>query len=245
MDFGRAGYKQTVKLWADTEEEVTIRWYRAAPGAQVFPEAHGFTRPEWTWDRDYRPELPRLGQPEEWDAGANPLGFLGLHFCGRPEAYLGGGRWGEDAPIYVAPDGTSECCGLPGQGAPGPGQGQEIGGVSDQTGGVRLRETVALEDLVGGPSYLADATEKFRVITSLVIYNLSVSSRTFWIWTGPTYPLTADWGTSQGVVIPGRSMHCLCFPKTLAIDQRLYAWMNLADHSLEATVEWSEYDSEV
>lgn len=112
MDWIRTGYRTKMRLWADRPDEVEVRWFRAADGADFFPGAHSFTSRDWL-PFVFKDEPFPVGEvvgPRSWDPGVNLVGYPGRNFCGRPEAYLTGGVTGLDPEIHTTGDGNAPCC---------------------------------------------------------------------------------------------------------------------------------------
>ena len=115
MDMVRHGYKAKMRLWADQPDVWTqVQWFRAAESALDCPGPHGFT--SWTDVPDSDKEEYKTFttgepvQPFRWSNSAVPAPYLGLQYCGRPEALSTGGVTGVDVPMPVLPDGSVACC---------------------------------------------------------------------------------------------------------------------------------------
>lgn len=116
MDVLRFGY--TTYMRTSTEcEPIKVRWYRAAPGAPVYPNAHRFYSRNWKDLWEYPSD--QIGEQTEtccerkvidWYNSAKPPGIItGRTPCGSPTAFHNGG--GPDDPLFVVGDGgASECC---------------------------------------------------------------------------------------------------------------------------------------
>lgn len=113
MDFLRTAYKTTFKWNGSDPHTSTVRWYRAPPGAQVFPGQHRFG--SGNYSRQIGVESPfgeQVQAPRTWDRGAPPCGILGTNFCGSQGQFLSG------APVLATPidsraDGQPACCAGP------------------------------------------------------------------------------------------------------------------------------------
>lgn len=138
-----------MRLWADRPDTVQVRWFFCDTEARLFPFPHRFGARVWRNDKKgwYQPLPP--GAPGElgrgggvYDPGANVIGYRGVNFCGRPQAFLTGGITGVDPEITTSADGSAACCRLA---RPG------IGGVRID-GGARVSTTVAWDgdmDFIG------------------------------------------------------------------------------------------------
>jgi len=110
----RTGYVARMRLWVDSDEEVEVRWFRAAPGALLLPGPHPWGS-WWTWDRKDDPVPPALGEQRyvRYDLGGNDLGYEGTHHCGSAAAVSDGGLHGRDPLITTEAAGWASCCGAP------------------------------------------------------------------------------------------------------------------------------------
>lgn len=120
MDVGRTCGFAMIRFWRNSPLAVRVRWYRAPPGAKVFPGRHMFGLGYWDMDRL---EWPGLGQIEppalKYDTGWTPPTAHGLHVCGRPQDYLDGlDITAAGPPVRYDRWGIPTCC--PGAGAPVP-----------------------------------------------------------------------------------------------------------------------------
>jgi hypothetical protein len=108
----RSFYSTDALCTSDPARKTTIRWYRAPPGALVFPHQHSFSPLLWSDKRTLatRPlgEVP--GAPRKWSNGAPPFPAAGSSFCGQPPWYLTGGPALTD-PRPTDPQGIPVCCG--------------------------------------------------------------------------------------------------------------------------------------
>jgi len=111
MDLIRSAYVTKMKLWADSDEEVEVRWFFADADAKWAPGPHPFGS-WWTWDRKDGVEPGPLGEQRyvRYDRGANDLGYGGSHHCGSDAAFRGGGVHGVDSVITTNADGGADCC---------------------------------------------------------------------------------------------------------------------------------------
>jgi hypothetical protein len=149
LDRIRHCYSSYMRFW-DGENAILVpgRWFRCDLVASVFPHPHAYMSLK-TYDRAYRNDGPGedLREGTEYDKGANPVGYLGLTFCGRPEAFLTGGVSGVDPGIRTDADGWARCCGIR---IPPPG-GMLLGGSAIFSAGAPVVGPGAL--LVGGTGY--------------------------------------------------------------------------------------------
>jgi hypothetical protein len=112
MDYLRTAYSTKMRLWADRPDEVTVNWFRADPGAEVFPGPQSFTSRVWL-DPGYVGIPLAIGEtlaPRPYNLGVNIAGLRGSNHCGRDQAFITGGVTGVDPEIPVLPDGSSACC---------------------------------------------------------------------------------------------------------------------------------------
>lgn len=100
-----------MKLWADSDELVTVRWFRCPPGAQEIPYENHFGSRIW----DYAPRESDLGEVDErplaYDRGINTVGYTGRDFCGSAGAWEEGGDHALDPVIATDDQGAAPCCG--------------------------------------------------------------------------------------------------------------------------------------
>jgi len=116
VDWIRTAYTTRMKLWKDSEETVEVRWFRAEPGAKIFPGVHNFS--SLTWRDEHKPEYrinnTGIGEQTEagrvYDRGQNLNGYDGQRFCGSLKAWREGGVHGTDPPLALDSEGRPACC---------------------------------------------------------------------------------------------------------------------------------------
>ena len=114
VDLLRAGYRTRMRLWADDPDlETEIRWFRTAPGAQLFAGPTAFRSQYFNPEPGPRPLGEVFGAPRVFDKGDNPVGYLGTQFCGREVDWEIGGAFGRSNLIITDPDGWATCCRRP------------------------------------------------------------------------------------------------------------------------------------
>jgi microcystin-dependent protein len=111
MDVLRVGYSTPMRFWLDDQTLINVRWFRANPGAKVFPGDNSFVSSNW----DSLPQFSPVG--EDWprvrnyDRGLNPLGYTGQSFCGDPDVWAHGAIRGVTPLIATDITGWAGCCG--------------------------------------------------------------------------------------------------------------------------------------
>lgn len=113
MDCIRTMYTTTMRVWNDGRPGVPVRWFEPPPSALEFPHPHAFGSLDFVEDKEDDPygigEL--FPHREDYDAGANPVGYLGTTFCGRADSFLTGGDPALDPPLVTDDEGYSSCLG--------------------------------------------------------------------------------------------------------------------------------------
>lgn len=67
MDVLRSGYAVPMRLVRDSDDTISIRWYKCADGADVFPGPHAFGSSIWNGDDyDYSTGLGEASSQREW-----------------------------------------------------------------------------------------------------------------------------------------------------------------------------------
>jgi hypothetical protein len=113
VDFGEYPFRETIRPFRDSDEEVIIDWYPCldtAPNLGVPTCLYNRY-----WDRD---EVTADGQPI-YDGRVPPRKFYpvkpaanGAHRCGSDEDFAEGGEYRPDLPpVVYRPDGLPLCCG--------------------------------------------------------------------------------------------------------------------------------------
>jgi hypothetical protein len=109
----RAGYKVDVRPFKDSDQTVTIRWFKCKPGAKWLPFS-SVIRPQVWNSEDYAYQ----GRGEVW-ATAREFrqypwvpGLEGTHYCGTRADFEEGGVVA-DPPVAFTPDGVMACCAAP------------------------------------------------------------------------------------------------------------------------------------
>lgn len=128
----RTGYVARVRPFADSDQDVEIRWYKCPPGAKALGVPSLFRSNHW----ESHPYLWAAGKGERFNSVSKvypyraPPGVTGQHRCGTDKDFAEGGTRNEFIPPYPrADDGIAECCRPPlggleiyGQGATAPGR---------------------------------------------------------------------------------------------------------------------------
>jgi hypothetical protein len=119
MDYLRSGYETEMRFYPGLPS-VRVRWFRADPEAAVFDLPNAFGSSVWAKDT---PEFTPPESPDDvgeipskhgkYFGGSNDLGYPGLSYCGRPEAWAGRPDFLNDVPVRLDSKGYSECCGPP------------------------------------------------------------------------------------------------------------------------------------
>lgn len=120
MDFIRRTYKTRMKLSNNSDVLTPVRWFRAAPGAKLFPRPHFFSSIDWDGLKASDPESrawtglgEQDGEPRTFWTGSNVNAVPGTNFCGAPELFLRGRTVGVDPTWVTDANGLSACCLLP------------------------------------------------------------------------------------------------------------------------------------
>lgn len=127
----RRAYVAKMRLWADSNEETEVRWFRCVPEATTLAVPTPFGSSDWLNPRKpyHLGEVLRLrGAPikdrtQEWakrkpyytargryDKGQNALHYSGRAVCGELAAFQFGGVHGGAPPIQTDSYGYSPCC---------------------------------------------------------------------------------------------------------------------------------------
>lgn len=111
----REGYRATARLLRDSDETVTVRWYRCAPGAPALGVEHFMRSLHW----ESHPYLFD-GMGEVWRTVTaiypyRPFpGADGAKRCGTDQDFAVGGHYDPSAPPAVrTPEGLLLCCHAP------------------------------------------------------------------------------------------------------------------------------------
>jgi hypothetical protein len=113
MDYLRAGYTAPARWRAAGDDTMSIRWYRAAPGARVYPLLHAFGSTVW----DVPSDVANTGPGEvplirTW-AGSPPAVPAGLTSPTPAEYFAGGVPLDADLPSCETHVNVSACgCGF-------------------------------------------------------------------------------------------------------------------------------------
>jgi hypothetical protein len=91
---------------------VGIKWYRAPPGAKVFPGYSRFGIGYWAnQDYDWFGPGQQLPKPLEYDKGICPPNVTGQSFCGSLQDFAEGGLYDPTLPPVVYDQyGIPTCC---------------------------------------------------------------------------------------------------------------------------------------
>lgn len=110
MDTIRSAYRTKIRPFRDSDEEVEIRWFFAAPEAKDFPGEHRFTSGNWELDKpSWNGPGEVKGASRPWSNGERPPQLNGQHFCGKLEDFQRGAL-STAAPLKNAQRGVSLCC---------------------------------------------------------------------------------------------------------------------------------------
>lgn len=115
MDYARVARKCRMRLWANSNETIEVRWFRAAPDAKFFPEPHRFTNRDWSGKSRFSGVGEVFPKVFLYDRGANRPVYAGQHYCGPLYAVQTGGVRGVTPVIQCNADGSAACCGMPSQ----------------------------------------------------------------------------------------------------------------------------------
>lgn len=237
MDYLRTAYSTKMRLWADRPDEVTVNWFRADPGAEVFPGPHSFTSRNWL-DPGYIGVPLAIGEtlaPRVYSPGINFAGLRGTNHCGRDQAFITGGVTGIDPEIPVLPDGSSACC--DGVDEQDPQEllvsGSDIYGNSDDVfliaGGedIYVSRTpvqsiaVLVPDATGPGSHVGAANQVLECVMFSNTDNVDHFISTMWT----TYPAGDPWFTN--VRVPANGWICLPCQVPL-LSTTLFYWADVA-----------------
>jgi len=97
-------FKTRIRPYADSDETVEIRWYRAAPDAKVIPFYHRFSMDIWDDHRAGYEGPGQVGPFRKWDKGINVNGWPGL--CHKGTIAQWQGHCLSTDPVGPTPD----CC---------------------------------------------------------------------------------------------------------------------------------------
>lgn len=132
MDYLRSGYRTRARLIQGSEATGFIRWFKAQPGAKVFPHQHAFGSLVWEGDHQQHWEGPgETSRTRSWSKSAGPP-LPGTHFHGAASWFL----FGVPPSVLATPAPVYQCdraAQLPEGGGAGGGTG--FGGVQVGRGG--------------------------------------------------------------------------------------------------------------
>lgn len=107
----RTAYRSKMRLWADSDELTPGRWFRAPPGAKMFPGPHRITSAWWRDPHRPDPEVGEVFEPKlRYDKGSNVNGYTGQAICGSEESIRTGGAHQRDPGLLTRANGSSPCC---------------------------------------------------------------------------------------------------------------------------------------
>jgi hypothetical protein len=89
MDYLRTPYRRECRLFKDSDEVVTLRWYPAPPGAKLFPGWHRFASGDWSVRDLLWPGVGEVGPTprRRWYKWHGPEKYKGQCFIGPREWY--------------------------------------------------------------------------------------------------------------------------------------------------------------
>lgn len=115
-DFMRSCYTRQCNFYTGGGLPLTIRWYRAPPGAKPLPFPSSFMSLNWT-PKPY--EYDGIGEiytgPPRWSNGATPPTARGQKPFGNPVFFADGQPWDPNGPVIARdPWGLATACtGMP------------------------------------------------------------------------------------------------------------------------------------
>jgi hypothetical protein len=99
-DIMRSAYTRKTEFFTGGERPLTIRWYRAPPGAKPLPFPSSFMSLNW-WNRPY--EASGIGEiytgPPRWSNGRTPPTARGIAPYGPAEYFANGQPYNPDGPV--------------------------------------------------------------------------------------------------------------------------------------------------
>ena len=113
MDYGRHTFNSKVKPFANSDQEVTIKWFPCAAGAKAVARESLILNDVWdycNWDDTTKGSQP-VG---EWvNNFAKPvIGARADHICGSNEDFANGCLRDETNDVRYASNGLPLCCGV-------------------------------------------------------------------------------------------------------------------------------------
>jgi len=112
MDVGRFAYARPCQFFRDGGPPITIKWYRAAPGALDFPAAHKFDQLSWynsPWSATGVGEI--YGPSLKWQNGFTPPTASGVQYFGALEDFQQGAVYDPTNDTHRDPWGIADACG--------------------------------------------------------------------------------------------------------------------------------------
>jgi hypothetical protein len=110
VDLLRSCYRTKMRLFADSDQEVNIRWFWVPPHAEVYPGYHPYGSGNWASSKEgWTGPGEVSGVPRTWYNGKTPRGFHGKKICGDPDK-LAAGYSVNDKRICTDVTGLSSCC---------------------------------------------------------------------------------------------------------------------------------------
>lgn len=115
VDFGSRPFRATYRPFRDSDQEVEVEWFPAAPGALPLGRLSNITIPYWEQDQfEYDDgDLP-LSSAEPTGKPVVRPGTGRGHVCGTDEDFREGGSYEpEGEPVTYGQQGLPTCCGAP------------------------------------------------------------------------------------------------------------------------------------
>lgn len=110
MDLLRSCYSTKMRFFADSDQEIDVRWFWADEDAQIFPEHTRFGSGNWADEPfHWNGAGEVLGAPRPWNDGAPIDGLVGDHYCGPLATYQNGGTF-PGVPLEGLANGKCACC---------------------------------------------------------------------------------------------------------------------------------------
>lgn len=108
----RRPYTTRCRFFNDSEEETTIRWYRADPNAPTLPYTSAINSLQWRthpWRASGVGEV--YGSPTPYDSSASVPAYPGGHICGTEQQHSHGAEYNPLLfPIVYSASGLPVCC---------------------------------------------------------------------------------------------------------------------------------------
>lgn len=117
VDFARKEYRTKCRFFKDSDLEVDIHWYRAAPDAPMLGMPTAFMDADWLDELYDQPQLAEVGEVVPADRPyafkGPPFGLDYEHVCGTADEFANGVEFDPDRHVLYDEQGLPLCCNAP------------------------------------------------------------------------------------------------------------------------------------